>query len=239
MNIPRKTTAANPEANLLYFTEYGTGPPLLLVHGVMITGEMFEPIIEQLAARYHVIVPDLRGHGRSRELPPPYTVARLAADLAHLLDHLGIESARVFGYSQGGAIAQQFVLDYPHRCTRLVLGCTYAFNMATVREKLEDHIVSFLLRILSMKQFAKLVISQELKRVPKERAEWVLALIAGQDRKLMIMAWKEVVSFDSRQRLKKIKCPTLIVAGANDDAVPLHHAHMLHKRYCRIKTCCY
>src|ERR1700690_1595806 len=89
-------------SDLLYFTERGSGPPLLLVHGLMVTGEMFEPVIDRLATRHRVIVPDLRGHGRSRGLPPPYTTQQLASDLSRLLDHLGIESAAVLGYSQGG-----------------------------------------------------------------------------------------------------------------------------------------
>jgi pimeloyl-ACP methyl ester carboxylesterase len=73
----------------------------------MVTGEMFKPVIEHFATRHRVIVPDLRGDGRSRGLPPPYTAAQLASDLSRLLDHLGIESATVFGYSQGGAIADR------------------------------------------------------------------------------------------------------------------------------------
>src|SRR5262245_38025319 len=107
--------------DLLYFTERGSGPPLLLVHGAMISGDMFEPVLDQFAAGHRVIVPDLRGHGRSRGLPPPYTVAQLASDVARLLDHLHISSAAVLGYSQGGAVAQQLALDYPNRCGRLVL----------------------------------------------------------------------------------------------------------------------
>src|SRR5919198_5814990 len=126
-------------SELLYFREHGVGSPLLLVHGLMVSGEMFEPVIDHFAARHHVIVPDLRGHGRSRGLSPPYMAAQLAADLARLLDHLQIDSAAVLGYSQGGAIAQQLVLDYPTRCDRLVLACTYAFNMATPREWLQRH----------------------------------------------------------------------------------------------------
>src|SRR5512135_2660775 len=105
---------ASPD--LLYFTERGSGSPLLLVHGLLVTGEMFEPVIEHFAARHRVIVPDLRGHGRSRGLPPPYTAGQLASDLSRLLDHLDIDSAAVLGYSQGGAIAQQLVLDHPKRC---------------------------------------------------------------------------------------------------------------------------
>ncbi len=215
-------------SDLLYFTEYGSGLPLLLVHGVMITGAMFEPVIAPLAAHHRLIVPDLRGHGHSRNLPGPYSAPQLASDLARLLDHLGIESTAVLGYSQGGAIAQQFTLDYPQRCKRLVLACTYAFNMATFREKLEGQVAPLLIRGLGIRRFAEIVISQGLKRVPKERAEWVTNLIAGQDARLMEVAWREVLAFDSRKRLGEIKCPTLIIAGAKDEAVPMHHAEMVH-----------
>ena len=50
-------------SELVYFSERRSGPPLLLVHGLMMTGEMFEPVIEHFAGRHRVIVPDLRGHG--------------------------------------------------------------------------------------------------------------------------------------------------------------------------------
>ena len=194
----------------------------------MVTGEMFEPVIEHLAARHRVIVPDLRGHGRSRGLPPPYTAAQLAADLSRLLDHLGIDSTAVLGYSQGGAIAQQLVLDHPAQCDRLVLVCTYAYNMATAREKLEGHLMPLLVNTLGMRRFAQLVVSQGAKDLGKERADWLAGLMADQDRKLMVSAWKETMAFDSRRRLAEIGCPTLIVAAANDQAVPIHHAKMLH-----------
>jgi 3-oxoadipate enol-lactonase len=216
-------------SNILYYTEHGAGPPLLLVHGLMVTGEMFEPVIKHFSTKHRVIIPDLRGHGRSRGFPPPYTVAQLAADLSHLLDHLGIESTAVLGYSQGGAIAQQLALDYPKKCNHLILACTYSYNMATFREKLEGHIVPLLIRLLGMKRFAKFVISQGLKQLSKERANWVVGIIADQDLKLMMSAWKETMAFDSRTRLAEIKCPTLIIAASNDVAVPFHHAEMLHK----------
>jgi len=221
-------SAAAGASELLYFSEYGSGPPLLLVHGLMVSGEMFEPVIKPLATRQRVIVPDLRGHGRSRGLPPPYHAAQLASDLARLLDHLGIDSTAMLGYSQGGAIAQQLVLDHPRRCDRLVLACTYAFNMATLREQLEGHIVPLLLPVLGMKRFAQFVVSQGAQQLGRERGEWLARLMADQDRKLMASAWKETMAFDSRRRLSEIRCPTLVVAGSNDQAVPIHHAQMLH-----------
>ncbi len=71
---------------LLSFAERGAGPPRLLIHRLMVTGEIFDGVLEHLAARHRVLVPDLRGHGRSRALPPPYTVAQLAAEFARVVD---------------------------------------------------------------------------------------------------------------------------------------------------------
>jgi pimeloyl-ACP methyl ester carboxylesterase len=214
-------------SDLLYFTEHGSGPPLLLVHGLMVTGDMFEPVIGHFATRHRVIVPDLRGHGRSRGLPPPYTAAQLASDLSHLLDHLGIESTAVLGYSQGGAIVQQLVLDHPAQCDRLVLACTYAFNMATFREWLEGHLAPLFMRVLGMRRFAAFV-AKAATQLGKERGDWLAGLIADQDLKLMSSAWRETMAFDSRRRLTEINCPTLIIAASNDVGVPIHHAKMLH-----------
>jgi pimeloyl-ACP methyl ester carboxylesterase len=220
-------------SDLLYFTERGSGPPLLLVHGLGMSGDMFEPIVEPLAVRHRLIIPDLRGCGRSRNLPPPYSVKQQAADLAALLDHLGIASTDALGYSQGGPVVQELALDYPTKVRRLILSNTYAYNMATMREKMEGHIVPLLIRLLGVRRFVKLIISQGLKQIPKERAAWVANLIArtwGEaDPKSIELAWREAMAFDSRARLKEIKCPTMIVAGSNDNAVPMHHAKMLHE----------
>ena len=212
----------------LWFTERGSGPPLLLVHGLMVTGEMFAQVADRFAARHRVIMPDLRGHGRSRALPPPYTVAQLAADLAKLLDRLGIQSTTMLGYSQGGAVAQQFALDFPDRCRRLVLACTYAYNMSSLRERFEGRLVPFLLRLLGMQRFAELIFALGLKHAPQGSREWLVDLMANQDRALMLTAWKEAMAFDSRSRLAQIGCPTLIIAAAEDEAVPFHHARMLY-----------
>lgn len=221
--------SAQETSELLYFTERGSGRPLLLVHGLMMTGDMFEPVIGHFATRHRVIVPDLRGHGRSRGLPPPYTVEQLASDLSRLLDHLGIDATAVLGYSQGGAIAQQLVLDHPAQCDRLVLGCTYAFNMATTREWLEGHIMPPLVRVLGMRRLANLGISQSMLRLDKGRANWLAGLMADQDLTLMLTALQETLAFDSRKRLAEIRCPTLVIAGSNDQGVPIHHAKMLHE----------
>ena len=114
----------------LFFHQSGAGTPLLLIHGLMVSGAMYEGVLPALAAHYRVIVPHLRGHGRSSALPGPCSVEQLARDLAQLLDDLQVDTAHVLGYSQGGAVAQQFAHDYPTRVRGLVLGCTYAYSMS-------------------------------------------------------------------------------------------------------------
>ena len=211
----------------LYFTEQGHGSPLLLIHGLMVTGEMFEHVLPHLSAQHRVIVPDLRGHGQSRGLGPPYTVARLAADVSTLLARLAVPSAAVLGYSQGGSVAQQLAIAHPEQCSRLVLGCSYAFNMSSVREKLEAVVTPVLMRTLGMKRFAKLVFSMGMGDTSDHHKTRLGSLIAGQDLDLMVAAWTEAMAFDSRARLEAIRCPTLVLAGANDTAVPMHHANEL------------
>ncbi len=218
-----------PSSELLYFVERGSGPPLLLLHGLMATGEMFEPIIGQLASDHRLIIPDLRGHGQSRKLPPPYTPIQMAFDLDRLLDHLGIGSATVLGDSMGGAIAQQFTLDYPTRCNRLVLASTYTYNFMTFGEKIIGRLIPFVVRVLGLKRFGKLVSTQGTRQLSRERADWLTGIIAGQDLKLMLTALREtVIKFDSRARLTEIKCPTLIVAGSLDHG-DVRQANMLHE----------
>jgi pimeloyl-ACP methyl ester carboxylesterase len=110
-----------------------------------------------------------------------------------------------------------------------VLGCTYAFNMATRREQLEGHVAPALVGVLGPKLFAKLGVSLGAKELAKERAEWLIGLMGDQDRRLMVSAWQQTMAFDSRKRLADIGCPTLIIAGSQDRAVPMHHATMLHE----------
>lgn len=217
---------------VLHLTEHGSGPLLLLVHGLGMSGDMFEPIVEPLAKRHRLIIPDLRGCGRSRNLPPPYSVKQQAADLAVLLEHLGIAKTDALGYSQGGPVVQELALDYPEKVHRLILSNTYAYNMATLKEKIEGHAAPLLIRLLGIRLFVKLLISQGLKQIPKEQAAWVANLIARtwgeSDTQSIVLAWREAMAFDSRSRLREIKCPTLIIAGSEDKAVPMHHASMLH-----------
>ena len=213
----------------LFVEQSGAGTPLLLIHGLMVSGAMYQGVEPDLANRYHVIVPDLRGHGRSRALGGPYSVEQLAHDLAQLLDDLEVDSAHVLGYSQGGAVAQQFARDYSKRVRGLILACTYAYNMLSRRERVEGMLAPSLVRILGMRRLARLLFSGVGggQRLPPETARWLQEILAANDKTRMVAAVEAMKAFYSRPWLREITCPTLVIAGAEDTAVPMAHAHML------------
>ena len=217
-------------ATELFVREYGAGSPLLLLHGLMATGDMFRSVVATLATQHRLIVPDLRGHGRSAHLPGPYSAWQLAADLGHLLDQLGLGKVDVLGYSHGGAVAQQFALDHPRRLRRLVLACTYAHNMLTPREHFEGFLAPWLTRLLGPRSLAALMMRSGAgggPPLPPDVAQGFIDMLGSNRRAQMAAAARDLAVFDSRPRLKEIVAPTLVIAGSVDQAVPIAHARML------------
>ena len=102
----------------LFVREAGDGPPLLLLHGWPQHGAMWEPLIGELAGDFRVIVPDLRGFGRSEAPAGPYDKHTLAADVLALMDAEGIEKATIVGHDWGGWIAWLLALEHPERVER-------------------------------------------------------------------------------------------------------------------------
>ncbi len=73
----------------MYYETHGSGRPLILLHGGLGSGEMFEPVLPMLAERHQVIAPDLQGHGRTADIDRPLDLGLMADDIAALIDHLG------------------------------------------------------------------------------------------------------------------------------------------------------
>jgi pimeloyl-ACP methyl ester carboxylesterase len=105
----------------LHVAEAGTGPALLLVHGLGVSHETWEPTLRTFASRWRVIAPDLPGHGRSGKPDAPYTVDFFAGVLRSLGRALGVEEAVVVGNSMGGRIALELAIHYPRFTRALVL----------------------------------------------------------------------------------------------------------------------
>jgi pimeloyl-ACP methyl ester carboxylesterase len=114
----------------LNYQEFGDteSPAVLLLHGFTSDNRMWRPHFEPLSEDYRVIVPDMRGHGRSTapEDLETYTMEAYAADIAGLLDGLEIDICAVIGCGFGGMVALQFATTWPERVAGLVLSDTSA-----------------------------------------------------------------------------------------------------------------
>src|SRR5689334_16339062 len=124
MSRTTDTKAAGSYADVngikLYYEIHGTGQPLVLLHGGLGSGEMFGPVLAQLAEHHRVIVPDLQGHGRTADIDRPIDIRLMADDIAALIDHLGLEKPDLVGYSLGGGVALHTAAKYPAKVRRLV-----------------------------------------------------------------------------------------------------------------------
>jgi len=106
------------------FRVAGSGPALLLIHGVGDNSAAWEPVHAKLAQRFTVIAPDLLGHGESDKPRGDYSLAAFANGMRDLLAVLGIERVTVVGHSFGGGVAMQFAYQYPQLVERIVLVST-------------------------------------------------------------------------------------------------------------------
>lgn len=214
----------------LSIVERGDGPTVVLLHGLMASGDMFRWLADPLAARFHLIIPDLPGHARSAAVPGPYTVEQMARRVAETLDSRGIGRAHVMGYSHGGAVAQQLARDASSVVRSLALVATYAQNTATRRERVEGWLAPLLVRLLGMRRFAQLLARPGTGGGPPltvEQITWLRDMLSGNNTAKMAQAARELSHFDSRPWLGQIVAPTLVVSGGQDSAVPAHHAEVL------------
>jgi pimeloyl-ACP methyl ester carboxylesterase len=99
----------------------GSGPVLLLLHGVTDSSATWEGVAPSLAEHFTLIAPDLLGHGESATPRGDYSLGAHASGARDVLAALGVERATVAGHSLGGGVAMQFAYQFPERCERLVL----------------------------------------------------------------------------------------------------------------------
>ena len=116
---------ANVNGITIAYDVRGAGPPLVLIMGYRLSSLAWPlDFVEALAERFTVVLFDNRGTGTSDKPTFGYEISNMAKDVGGLLDHLEIARANVLGYSMGGAIAQEFVRQFPDRVLGLVLCAT-------------------------------------------------------------------------------------------------------------------
>jgi len=212
----------------------GSGIPVLLIHGFPLSRRMWEPQLSGLASKAQIIAPDLRGYGQSNalELAPdmqPYRMEAFAQDCANLLEDLHIDQPVVLcGLSMGGYIAFAFYQHYPQLVRGMILAATRAgadsFETKTNRDKSVELVTlkgpipiieGMLPKLLAPKTY-----TDHPEIVEKVRSVLADATTEGIIGSLLGMKERE----DSTPMLSQITCPTLVIAGAEDQIIPTSEA---------------
>ncbi len=222
----------------------GSGPLLVLIHGITSSSATWDRVLPRLARRHTVLAPDLLGHGHSYKLRGDYSVGAHANTIRDLLDALGYGEASFVGHSLGGGVALQFAYQYPERIDRLALVAPGGFG----RE------VTLLLRAASVPGSGPLLalvawrpivqagtlLTQTLGRLgvhgntDLEEIGRAYALLAnGDSRRAFIHTLRSVVDH-AGQRVSALNrlgqgIPLMIVWGERDRVVPARQGMDVHE----------
>jgi 3-oxoadipate enol-lactonase len=217
----------------LFVEQVGSGLPLLLIHGFPLNHEMWRPQIELLSTKVRVIAPDLRGHGQSPPTEGPYSMDLLAEDCAGILDILEIDQPVVVcGLSMGGYVSFAFYRRHPELVAGLILASTRAGadseegkikrdNAAQLAEKHGPQpVIDSMLPILMAPQ----TYDDKPELVSKVAGIMAQTSTNGMVSALMGMKFRP----DSTTTLGRIKSPTLIIHGADDQIIPSSESEAMH-----------
>jgi non-heme chloroperoxidase len=219
----------------LHAVAAGTGRPLVLTHGALLSLEAWALLWQPLAVGHQVIAYDLRGHGHSTLGRSGFGVQAYAQDLAAVLDHFDVRHGVVVAHSTGGIGALALAVDAPADTAAHLAGQVL---ISTAPQGIGDSLQNRLL--------APLVFSGLIHQVVRRRrlgtlftrtlfgshpdpdlVEFARRLMAGAPRQTTIDAPKAVLRFDFRERLHQVTLPTLVLAGSKDRSVTPEHAQAL------------
>ena len=207
----------------MHYLVRGVGPAIVLIHGLGSCAEDWSLLqAPALSQRYRVLMPDLRGHGRSDRPPGPYTVPQMANDIAGFLDATRTGSAHVVGLSLGGAVAQALAVQHPERVRSLVLVNTFAHLRPKGWTEWRLTLTRFGALLVNLALHAHLE-AKELFPRPDQAGLRRVAFqrLSANDPAAYRAAMMAAARYDGRRDLGRIRAPTLVVAGLEDTVVPL------------------
>ncbi|MBT2524264.1 alpha/beta fold hydrolase [Streptomyces sp. ISL-99] len=210
------------------YTDEGSGSPLVLVHGHPFDRTMWAPQIDAFAATHRVIAPDLRGYGESEVVAGLTPLSTFAADIAALLDHLGVERAVLGGLSMGGQIVMEYYRLFPGRVTGLVLADTFP-AAETEDGKRSRNAAADRLLAEGMKGYADEVLDKMVAPYNTEAADRVHRMMTATSPEGAAAALRgRAERPDYRDLLTRVRVPTLVVVGRDDTYTPVADAEAMH-----------
>jgi 3-oxoadipate enol-lactonase len=213
------------------YDELGEGPPVVLLHPFPANHELWLPATQALISRYRLILPDLRGHGDSGAGEGPATMEKHAADLARILDQVGVGRAAFVGVSIGGYVLFEFWRRFRQRVTALGLCNTKASADTSEARKARLQTATEVLERGTEPFFESMALKLMGKTTHTTRPD----LVEGAMRMMRKMSPEDVAAVqrgmaerpDSLSTLKTINAPTLIVTGDEDILTGIADAELM------------
>jgi pimeloyl-ACP methyl ester carboxylesterase len=223
----------------------GSGPLIVLVHGITGSSAQWIPVIEALQDRYTLFAPDLLGHGESAKPRGDYSLGAYASGIRDLLIGLDADPATIVGHSLGGGIAMQLAYQYPERCGRLVL-------MSSGGIARDVHLLLRAASLPGAEIVLPLITHARVLRVGEAvgRALGAIGLQTGPDIVEGARGYASLGDREARaaflhtvravidplgQRISAVdrlylaeRMPSLIVWGSEDPIIPRHHGQIAH-----------
>jgi pimeloyl-ACP methyl ester carboxylesterase len=233
----------------------GSGPPVVLVHGMLNSSSHWQSVALDLANGYTVIAPDLIGHGDSAAPRGDYSLGAHAASIRDLLTAIGVERATMVGHSLGGGVAMQFFYQFPARVERLVLISSGGLGHE-VSPMLRTAALPGVSALLSLAAHPRLLAAlwdtgSRLRARGVRHGAYVQAvaralrpLEESQAREAFLQTLRAVIDVRGQRvsatdRLYLLESmPTMIVWGERDNTIPLAHGRRAHEAvpHSRLRT---
>jgi len=219
----------------IHVVERGQGPPLVLLHGIMLSSALWVHQLRDLADHHRVIAVDLRGHGQSLPGSAGSGIRILASDVAAVLEALGVENAVVVGHSMGGMVALQMAVDLPigerrRRLAGIVLTSTTAGPFASLPGwagvvRTTGPVTARAL-LVAERWGAKALPSSDLRwwlvrlgfgaDAPAAQVRFVEAMHRGTPSRTLADLIPSLAVFDLSSQLGSLDLPVLVVVGSHD-----------------------
>jgi pimeloyl-ACP methyl ester carboxylesterase len=217
--IPDPSKSGHVAVNGLnyYYAIYGTGEPLLLLHGGLGQIEMFGPNLTKLAQNRQVIGVDLHGHGRTALGNRQVSLVDMGNDMAGVLKKLGYNNVDVLGYSMGGGVGFQLAVQHPEMVRRLVLVSTpFAQD-------------GFYPEMLPMQAALGAAMAQQMKQTPMYKSYVAIAPHPEDFPKLLDQMGAYMRKpYDWSADVKKLTMPVMLIYGDSDMFRPEHEVKFYH-----------
>lgn len=208
--------------NELYYELQGQGKPLILINGIIADHNAWKFVLPELIKHRQVLIFDNRGAGQSDSPTPGYTIADMADDVLALMDHFKLEKPDILGHSMGGCIVQDIAYRHPEKISSAIISSSFIKLNASFRIFAKTRISLYKLNA-PRELFANSIIpwayGAEYLAKPGVYEAILTAHLNNpyyQTEKGYQGQYEAMISFDSKDWIKKIKVPTQVICGSHD-----------------------